>query len=97
MARVIDTQEVRDHLGDIINQAHYRGDEFLVQRRGKTLVAIIPYEVYERFQGQRTEAFQVFHDIWNANAEEDANRVAEDVRDAVGETRTAKRGTPSGE
>lgn len=42
MAKLIDTQAVRERLGDIINQAHYRGDEFLVQRRGQTLVAIIP-------------------------------------------------------
>ena len=54
-------------LGDIINQAHYRGDEFLVQRRGKPLVAIIPYHTYEQLQKQRADSFSVFHDIRDAN------------------------------
>jgi prevent-host-death family protein len=90
MAKVIDTQEVRDHLGDIINQAYYRGDEFLVQRRGKPLVAIIPYEVYERLRGQRDDAFKVLHDIWDANPTVDNAQVVEDVREAVAELRSEK-------
>lgn len=29
MPKIIDTQTVRDRLGEIINQAYYRSDEFL--------------------------------------------------------------------
>ena len=91
MAKVIDTQTVRDRLGDIINQSHYRGDEFLVQRRGKPLVAIIPYAIYEQLQRQRADAFSVFHQIWDANSNADPEQVANDAREAIAEVRGARR------
>lgn len=91
MAKVVDTQTVRDRLGDIINQAHYRGDEFLVQRGGKSLVAIIPYEAYEQYRKQREADFRVFHEIWKAHVGIDAGRVAEEVADALAEARAEKR------
>ena len=91
MAKLVDIQTVRERLGDIINQAHDRGDEFLVQRRGKTLVAIIPYHTYEQLRKQRADLFKVFHEIRDANAEVDPEQLAEDVRQAIAESRLAKR------
>jgi prevent-host-death family protein len=91
MAKVIDTQTVRERLGDIINQAHYRGDEFLVERRGKPLIAIIPYHTYEQLQRQRAESFKVFDDIHAANADVDVDELAENVRQALAEVREERR------
>lgn len=91
MAKLIDTQMVRDHLGDIINQAHYRGDEFLVQRRGKPVVAIIPVETYEQLLRERNEAFRVFHEIWEANKDVDHEQLLKDIEQAVAEVREEKR------
>jgi hypothetical protein len=91
MARVIDAETMRDHLGDIIEQAGNRGDEFLVRREGQPLVAIIPYEVYEQLRRQREADFQVFHDVWEANRGVDPEQVAAEVAEAVAEVRAAKR------
>ena len=91
MAKLVDTQTVRESLGDIINQAHYRGAEFLVQRRGKPLVAIIPYHTYEHMLKLRDDSFKVFKDIQEANAEVDLEQLIDDVQQAVAEARAEKR------
>ncbi len=85
--RVVDTNNVRDKLGEMLDQAHYRGDEFIIQRRGKPLAAIVPYSVYERFERRRKAAFRVFHEIWEANKDAEPEEVAEVVERAVAEVR----------
>ena len=92
MARkILDTNSVRDRLGEILDEAHYNGNEFIIQRRGKSLAAIIPYERYEQLERQRASAFKVFHEIWEANAGVDPEEVAKDVARAVAEVRRLKR------
>lgn len=87
----IDTKTVRDRLGDLLDQARYRGDEFIIHRRGRPLAALIPYEEYERLQRQRAESLKVFQEIWEANAGVDDRQAAQDVDRAVQEVRQAKR------
>lgn len=42
MPKVISTTYARDNFADIINQAAYVGDEFLVQKWGEPMVRIVP-------------------------------------------------------
>lgn len=74
--KVLDTNTVRDRLGEILDEAHYHGTEFVVQRRGKPLAAIIPYSSYEQMERRRQEAFKVLHEIWEANKDVDPEEVA---------------------
>lgn len=89
--RIVDTNNVRDRLGEMLDQAHYRGDEFIIQRRGKPLAAIVPYSTYEQFERRRKAAFRVFHEIWEANKDVDLDEVVEAVDRAVAEVRRERR------
>lgn len=92
MARkILDTNSVRDRLGEILDEAHYHGNEFVIQRRGKPMAAIIPYSKYEQLERKRKEAFRVFHEIWEANKDVDPEEVAEAVDRAVAEVRAERR------
>lgn len=89
--KVLDTSAVRDHLGEILDEAHYQGNEFVIQRRGKSLAAIIPYFRYEQMERRREAAFKVLHEIWEANKDVDPDELAEAVDRAVEEVRADKR------
>lgn len=89
--KTLDTNSVRDRLGEILDEAFYQGTEFVVQRRGKPLAAIIPYSSYEHFDRERREAFKVFHEIWEANKDADPDEVARIVDQAVAEVRRERR------
>lgn len=92
MARkTIDTNSVRERLGEILDEAYHRGSEFVIQRRGRPLAAIIPYSRYEQLERKRKEAFRVFHEIWEANKDVDPEEVAEAVDRAVAEVRAERR------
>src|SRR5450759_1080844 len=43
----ISTMEVRKRVGDILNRVALRGDEYLVERKGKPLAVVMPVEKAE--------------------------------------------------
>lgn len=47
MDRTMGIAEVRDGFSDIVNRAAYGGERFLVERRGKPLVAVISAAEYQ--------------------------------------------------
>jgi prevent-host-death family protein len=40
----VSTMEVRRSIGDILNRVALRGDEYLVERKGKPLAVVMPVE-----------------------------------------------------
>lgn len=42
MHEKVTTMEIRARLGDILNRVSLRNDEFVVERKGKPLAAIVP-------------------------------------------------------
>lgn len=45
---VLPISEVRDHLGDRIDAAHYRGEVTVVTKKGATRAVIVPHGWYQR-------------------------------------------------
>ena len=44
MPETVTTMEIRARLGDILNRVSLRSDEFIVERKGKPLAAIVSVE-----------------------------------------------------
>ncbi|MGO9016767.1 MAG: type II toxin-antitoxin system Phd/YefM family antitoxin [Syntrophobacteraceae bacterium] len=51
MLKKISAMKVRQNLGQVMNEVALRGDDYVVERAGKPLVAIIPMEKYRKLQG----------------------------------------------
>jgi prevent-host-death family protein len=48
MTEKISTLEVRQRLGDILNRVALRNDQFIIERKGKPLAAVVPVERLEQ-------------------------------------------------
>jgi prevent-host-death family protein len=44
MAEKVSTMEVRARIGDLLNRVALRHDEFIIERKGKALAALVPVE-----------------------------------------------------
>ena len=64
MLKKISAMKVRQNLGQVMNEVSLRGDDYVVERAGRPLVAIIPMEKYGRLQrdleefGEEVKRFQ---------------------------------------
>ncbi|GFP18756.1 hypothetical protein HKBW3S03_00261 [Candidatus Hakubella thermalkaliphila] len=92
MRKRVSTIQVRDKLGEILDQTYYRGDEFVIERKGKALAVIVPFEEYERWQLRREESFAIYDRLWEANREFTPEQVEKDVAEAVKAGREKKPG-----
>jgi prevent-host-death family protein len=48
--RTVKTAQVRQKLGDLLDRIEERRVEFVIERRGKALAALVPMEKLERLQ-----------------------------------------------
>src|SRR5712691_9077849 len=50
MADRVSTNDVRRRIGDMLNRVALRHDEFVIERRGKPLAALVPVERLEQMR-----------------------------------------------
>ena len=78
MAEKVSTIEVRQRIGDLLNRVALRHDEFVIERKGKPLAALVPVERLEqmrRFARQHaTEVFELRKD--SSVSEDEALEIA---------------------
>lgn len=60
MTQRVSTMDVRQRIGDLLNRVALRHDEFIIERKGKPLAALVPVERLEQLQRfARRHALQV--------------------------------------
>ena len=50
MAEKVSTIDVRQRIGDLLNRVALRRDEFVIERKGKALAALVPMERLEQMR-----------------------------------------------
>ena len=63
MEKVLGVTEARKKFSSIVEQVQYQGDTYLISRHGKPAAAVVPVEVYENWQQQRAEFFDLIRDM----------------------------------
>jgi prevent-host-death family protein len=58
MHKTISALKARQNLGQVMNEVALRGDEYIIERAGKPLVAMIPMERYQSLQKDLDEFFE---------------------------------------
>jgi len=72
MAEKISTIEVRQRIGDLLNRVALRHDEFVIERKGKPLAALVPVERLEQMRRfARRHATEVFERRKDSSVSED--------------------------
>jgi len=85
MRQAMGVTEARKEISTIIEQVQYRGDSYIINRYGKPAAAVVPIEVYESWQRQREEFFDLIRDLQAAAdlSPEEAERVSREAIAAI--------------
>jgi prevent-host-death family protein len=63
MLKTVSAIKVRQNLGQVMNEVSLKADEYIVERSGKPLVAIIPIETYQNMKNNRKEFFRLYDSL----------------------------------
>ena len=83
MQKRIAALKARQNLGQVMNEVSLKGNDYIVERAGKPVVAIISMEKYQNLQEERQKAFQDLDQIWEKMKDEDPKAVEKIVSQAV--------------
>ncbi len=88
MQKKISAMKARQNFGQIMNEAALRGDEFVVERAGKPMVAIVSMDKYEILQRNRHGLRRAVDGIRDRMRGEDPVAVEEAIAEAVSAVRS---------
>jgi prevent-host-death family protein len=81
MAERITTLEVREKLGDYLNRVALRHDEFIIERKGKPLAAMVPVEKLEAIERfARKRLLEILEARPGGLSEKEADRLANEAK-----------------
>ncbi|MFZ4860241.1 MAG: type II toxin-antitoxin system Phd/YefM family antitoxin [Desulfuromonadaceae bacterium] len=81
MLKTVSAIKVRQNLGQLMNEVSIKSDEYIVERAGKPLVAIIPIEKYLNMKANREDFFRLYSSF-QKNADT-AGAVDDDLSEAL--------------
>ena len=83
MFKKVSAMKVRQNLGQVLNEVALRGDDYIVERAGKPIAAIISLEKYQSLQEERDSALQALDQIWGKMKDENPKVVENTIDEAV--------------
>ena len=87
MSEKVSTLDVRQRLGDMLNRVALRHDEFIIERKGKPLAALVPvYRLEQMREFARQQALEMMERQKGRNValtDEEVMRIANEARRAA--------------
>ena len=81
MTEKISTLEIRQRLGDILNRVALRNDQFIIERKGKPMAAMVPVGQLEQMQrAARLHLLEVLERQPGAVSAKEADRIANEAK-----------------
>jgi prevent-host-death family protein len=73
MYKKISALKARQNLGQVMNEVALKGDDYIIERAGKPMVAVIPIGKYQSLQQEIQEFFEALSQM-RANLKEKAEK-----------------------
>jgi prevent-host-death family protein len=91
MQKNISTQELKIHVGEVVDAVRLRGDRYIIERRGKAVAALVPLSVNEKDERDRQALFNLIEEIAERNRNVPAEKIETAIKQAISEVRRSKR------
>ena len=83
MLKKISAMKARQNLGQIMNEVSLKGDDYIIERAGKPLVAVVSMEKFQTLQKDKDAAMSALEQIWQKMKDEDPKAVKRTIKEAV--------------
>ena len=93
MIKKVSALKARQNLGQLLEEVYYKGDQYVIERAGKPMAAVVPLWQLEEWQKRRERFFGAVEELQQQNQEVEPEVIEQEVRKAIRAVRTtASRG-----
>ncbi len=84
MLKTISAMQARQSLGRVMNEVALKGDDYIIERDGKPVVAVVSLDKFSILQKEREKAKQILTEIRQKMAGTDSLELDALIEEAVG-------------
>jgi len=83
MEKVINALKVRQNLGTLLNEVLLKNDQFIIERNGKPMAAVIPVWQFEQWKEKREAFFKMIDKVRQRNRKVSQKTLEKEINEAV--------------
>ena len=87
MRKTVNAVKARGSLGQILEEVYSRRDQYVIERSGKPMAAVVPVEQYEQWRREREAFFELVDEIRGGNKKVRPESIEEDIAAAKRQAR----------
>jgi len=88
MLKKVNALKARQNFGQLVEEVYYKGDQFIIERAGKPMAAVVPLWQLEDRSQRRERLSTNVRKVWQSNAKVPPIVIEREVEGAVRATRT---------
>ena len=83
MVKKINALKARQNLGQLLEEVYYKGDEYVIERAGRPMAAVVPLWQLEKRQKGRERFFGMVEELQQKNTGTKPAVIEQEVAEAV--------------
>ncbi|MEX2301508.1 MAG: type II toxin-antitoxin system prevent-host-death family antitoxin [Bryobacterales bacterium] len=87
MVKKVNALKARHNLGQLLEEVYYRGDQYVIERAGRPMAAVVPLWQLDEWQKRRERFFEAVEGVWRKNRSASPRTVEREVAGAVKKVR----------
>jgi len=91
VTKTVNALKARKNLGQLLEEVYYRGDEYIIERAGRPMAAVVPVWQLEEWRKRRERFFEMVEELWKTNQTVKPEVIEREVQEAVRAVRAKAR------
>jgi prevent-host-death family protein len=83
VVKKVNALKARQNLGQLLEEVYYRGDQYIIERAGKPMAAVVPVWFIDAWQQRREQFFAMIDAVHARNVDVPPDVIEHDVAEAV--------------
>src|SRR6266849_7964620 len=88
VVKKVNALKARQNLGQLLEEVYYKGDQYVIERAGKPMAAVVPLWQLEEWQKRREQFFAAVEEVQQQNQKVKPEVIEAEVQEAIRAVRT---------
>jgi prevent-host-death family protein len=83
MGKIVSIEDARKKLGDLVDGARLRGDQYIISKKGKPAAALVPLEILQRHEESKKSLLRLIEEVHEKNKGKKTEEIESIIDEAV--------------
>ncbi len=83
VVKKINALKARKNLGQLLEEVYYKDNQYVIERAGRPMAAVVPVWQLEGWRKRRERLFGMVEEVWKKNKKEKPEVIEREVQEAV--------------